>query len=61
MTWLDWARIICLLVAVCSIALAVFLGIFYLLTSPLGNGPERIVDIDNRGRTRIRMPDGRIR
>ena len=61
MIWLEWARMAALVVAASATGLALLIGLFWLLTSPLGNGPQRIVDIENRGRTRIRLPDGRIR
>ena len=61
MIWLEWARMAALVVAASATGLAMLIGLFWLLTSPLGNGPQRIVDIENRGRTRIRLPDGRIR
>jgi len=60
-TWLDWLDIAALLVAVNAVGTAAIIGIFWFLSKPIGRGPERIVDIHNRGRTRIRMPDGTIK
>jgi hypothetical protein len=61
MTWLDWLRVVALAVAFIGIFVAALAGLFLLLSKPLGEGPERIVDIENRGETRIRMPDGTIK
>jgi len=65
-TWLDlaldWVRIAAIFVAFSATSLAAILGAFWYCTEPLGpRGPERIVDVRNRGLTRIRMPDGTIR
>jgi hypothetical protein len=58
---LDWIRIAAILMAACATILAGLIGVVWLCTKQLGKGPERIVDVDNRGHTRIRMPDGSIR
>jgi len=64
-TWLDlaldWARIAAIFVAFSATSLAAILGAFWYCTEPMGRGPKRIVDIHNRGLTRIEMPDGSIR
>ena len=61
MTWLDWLKILAFMLAIAMIVLAILVGLFWLSSKPLGRGPERIVDVKNRGMTRIRMPDGTIR
>ena len=66
MTWLDlaldWVRIAAIFVAFSATSLAAMLGVLWYCTEPLGpRGPERIVDVRNRGLTRIRMPDGTIK
>jgi len=64
-TWLnlalDWVRIAAIFVVFSATSLAAMLGVLWWLTEPLGRGPERIVDVRNRGLTRIRMPDGTIK
>ena len=59
--WLDLLRIIAVCVAIIATILAGMIGIVWFCSKPLGRGPERIVDVKNRGRTRIRMPDGTIK
>jgi hypothetical protein len=61
MTWLDWAAIVGIFLAIIGTVLAALIGLVWICTKPLGEGPERIVDVENRGHTRIRMPDGSIR
>jgi len=61
MTWVDWVKIVAVVVAINVIFLTALVGLFWLWSRPLGRGPERIVDVENRGRTRIRMPDGTIK
>jgi cytochrome bd-type quinol oxidase subunit 2 len=61
MTWLDLLRVIALFVGVGGAIMAVLIGAVWMLTKPLGEGPKRLVDIENRGRTRILMPDGTIK
>jgi len=58
---LDWVRIAAIFVAFSATSLAAILAAFWYCTEPMGRGPERIVDIRNRGLTRIRMPDGTIK
>jgi hypothetical protein len=63
-TWqffVEWTQILAVLFVLGMGVIAMLLAIGWLITRPLGNGPERIVDIENRGHTRIRMPDGTIK
>jgi hypothetical protein len=60
-TWLDWLRLGALFLAFGGIGASILIGFFWLCSKPLGSGPERIVDVKNRGHTKIRMPDGTIR
>ena len=60
-TWLDWVKIAAVLVAYGASVTIAAIGMFWWLTEPLGRGPKRIVDVRNRGLTRIRMPDGTIK
>jgi len=61
MTWLDWLKVAAVLIAYGATVCAAAIGLFWLCTEPMGRGPERIVDVKNRGLTRIRMPDGTIK
>jgi len=61
MTWLDWLKILAFMLAISVIVMAILVGLFWLSSKPVRRGPERIVDVKNRGMTRIRMPDGTIR
>jgi hypothetical protein len=61
-TWFDWLRIAAFFLAVVGLAVAAIIGFMWFLSEPMGTDqPERIVDVDNRGHTHIRMPDGSIR
>jgi hypothetical protein len=61
MTWLDWLQIAGLFFALCGVSFAALIAFIWLLSEPIGGGPERIVDVENRGNTKIRMPDGSIK
>jgi len=61
MTWVDWLKIAVLLFAISVLLTTAVVGLFWLCTEPMGHGPKRLVDIHNRGLTRIQMPDGTIK
>jgi len=60
-TWFDWMRVIAVLLVIGAVIVMALAALIWLCTAPLGSGPERIVDVENRGHTRIRMPDGTIK
>jgi hypothetical protein len=60
-TWIELLLIGAIFVTLCAACIALFAWILWAMTKPLGDGPERIVDIENRGNTKIRMPDGTIK
>jgi hypothetical protein len=59
--FIEWVEISAFLLTIGVIPVAALVGIIWLMSKPLGSGPQRIVDVENRGHTRIRMPDGTIR
>jgi hypothetical protein len=62
MTWVDWFKIGVFLFAVCVLLSAAVVGVFWLCLKPMGGAqPQRMVDVHNRGRTRLLMPDGTIK
>ena len=56
-----WLIIFGIFFVVSLAALAAICAIVWFCFKPQDRGPRRIVDIDNRGHTRIVMPDGSIR
>lgn len=61
MTWVDWLKVAALAFGAVVAVLAALVCALCAGFKQLGEGPERIVDVDNRGQTRIRMPDGSIK
>lgn len=61
MTWLELFYIGVIFFVLIVICMVVIASALWAMSKPLGKGPERIVDIHNRGQTRIRMPDGTIK
>jgi hypothetical protein len=58
---MDWLVIFGIFFVVSLAALAGMCAILWFCFKPQDRGPRRIVDIENRGHTRIVMPDGSIR
>ena len=58
---LDWLIIFGIFFVVSLGALGAIVTILWFCFKPQDRGPRRIVDIENRGHTRIVMPDGSIR
>jgi hypothetical protein len=57
---LDWLLIFALFFSVTFIGLLALLAIVFAF-SKSQPGPRRIVDVENRGHTRILLPDGTIK
>jgi hypothetical protein len=58
---LDWLAIFGIFFAGSLVGLIAICAIVWFSFKPQVQGPRRIVDIHNRGRTRIMMPDGSIK
>jgi hypothetical protein len=58
---LDWLAIFGIFFAVSFVSLLAICGLVWVCFKPQERGPRRIVDIHNRGHTRIMMPDGSIK
>lgn len=58
---LDWLILFGIFFVVSLAALSAMCAILWFCFKPQDRGPRRIVDIENRGHTRIVMPDGSIR
>jgi len=58
---LDWLLLFGVFFTVSLAALLAMCAIVWFCSKPLDQGPRRIVDVDNRGHTRILMPDGTIK
>ena len=58
---LDWLVIFGICFAFSLVALLGMGAILWFWFKPQERGPRRIVDINNRGHTRIVMPDGSIK
>jgi hypothetical protein len=61
LTWVDWLKLAAVFLAAGTIGMLAVAAMFWLFSRPIRRGPERIVDVRNRGHTRIRMPDGTIK
>jgi hypothetical protein len=61
MSWIGWLQIAALFIAGCALVIAALLGFLWLLSKPLGDGPDRVVDVENRGHTVFVTRDGKIK
>ena len=57
----NWLAIFGIFFAVSVVCLVAMCAIVWFSFKPQNRGPRRIVDVHNRGRTRIVMPDGSIK
>ena len=57
----DWLIIFGISFAVSFAVLLAVCAIVWVCSKPPPRGPRRIVDVHNRGHTRIMMPDGTIK
>jgi hypothetical protein len=58
---LDWLIVFGIVFAGSLAGLLAMCAIVWVCFKPEERGPRRIVDINNRGHTRIMMPDGSIK
>jgi hypothetical protein len=58
---LNWLLLFGIFFVVSLVALLGLCAILWFSFKPQDRGPRRIVDVENRGRTRIVMPDGSIK
>ncbi len=58
---LNWLLLFGIFFVVSLVALLALCAILWFSFKPQDRGPRRIVDVENRGRTRIVMPDGSIK
>ena len=58
---LNWLAIFAIFFFVSFVSLLGICAIVWVCFKPVERGPRRIVDIHNRGHTRIMMPDGSIK
>jgi hypothetical protein len=58
---LDWLAVFALFFAVSFVGFLALCAIVWFSFKPQDRGPRRIVDVHNRGHTRIVMPDGSIK
>jgi len=63
MLWTDWLKLGALLLALAVLMTTAAVALLWLCTAPAAQRgqPQRMVDIHNRGRTRLLMPDGTIK
>jgi hypothetical protein len=64
LSWFDIALLSFLVFGVCAAGLCVAAAIWWFISGYFERPPRgerRIVDVDNRGETRIMMPDGTIK
>jgi hypothetical protein len=58
---LDWLEIFGICFLISFVGILAFGAILWFSFKPQERGPRRIVDVRNRGHTRIMMPDGSIK